>query len=311
MKTRLAFTLVLLLGAPVLFAAGTVLTTDGVVYSVESRKDANAVTLVRREGGKSERIIVPATADDVRDSGAQLEYDDVTNRLFVAWRRSAPDADEIVLVAREADGTWSEPVVLARGGSRDQLRLALTHSKTEDLEVAIVHAVWWRSDGKRPVAEYGLSVFDKDGHLYSETADLEKLAALITALALEAEDTGDALYPPLTVAAIPNGVEVVFGAENSTSLTRVRVEPRKVPNARIWRPGRMGSAPVPPARIVSNSTAPVQAIVGNDRIVLYTPGDKTRFTIYANGRWSPVHTVPDTLTPEQIVNELHRMAGIR
>jgi hypothetical protein len=314
----LVLALVALLSAPAAFAARMVLTEDGVVYSVDASKkdagaDTNVVTLVRREGTETERLIVPATADDVRDSGAQLEYDEVANRLYVAWRRSAEYADEIVLASRDAAGEWSEPVVLARGGTaavRDQLRIALTHSKSEDLDVAIVHAVWWRTEESRPRPEYALSVFDKDGHVYSETADLEKLAGVSSAQALEAEDTGEALYPPLTVAAITNGVEVVFGAEKATSLTRVRVEARKVPNARIWRPGKQGSGGVPPSRLVSNSTDSVQAIVGTDRIVLYTPGNKTRFTIYSNGRWTNVHSIPETLTPEQILNELHRLAGI-
>ena len=316
MKTRLlTLALIALLSTPAAFAANVVLTEGGVVWTVErATADTKVVTLVRREGDATEKLVVPATADDVRDSGAQLEYDETTDRLFVAWRRAAMGADQIVLVSRDAEGEWSEPVTIAREGTgtlRDQLRIALTHSKSEDEEVTIVHSVWWRSEGKRPIPEYALSVFDRDGHVYSETADLERLAGVLSSLGLEAEDTGDALYPPLSVAAATEGVEVVFGAEKSTSLTRVRIEARKVPNARIWRPGKGISGHVPPARIVSNSTNPVQAIVGTDRIVLYTPGEKLRFTIYANGRWSAINSVTESLTPEQILNELYRLAGIQ
>lgn len=307
--------LVALLAAPALFAADTALTAGGALYVVEPDGAPNAIALSRRVGKTKETLIVPASTDKAVERSVQLEYDRVHDRLFVLWNRETDDDSQILLSSLDADGKWSEARVIARADGSEQLgnlRVALTRAKADDVEYTLLHAAWWRKSNDY-VAEYALIAFEGGEHVSTDLSDLEKLAAVTAQLssAAEIEPLGKALYPPLAMAALPDGIDVVFGASRSTKLTRVRVEPRLVANARVWRPGKGGGNGMPPSHLASKNAAPVQAMFVRNRVILYTLEDEFRFVVFANGQWSPVRSISldETLTREQVLSGLDRLGG--
>jgi hypothetical protein len=164
--------------------------------------------------------------------------------------------------------------------------------------------------GSELTAEYALVAFEGGQHVSTEVTKLDELSGGHTAEgAEEYEDTGAALHPPLALARGENsGIDVVYGAPNSTKVTRVRIDPRRVKgDARIWKPlGRDGGR-TPRSRMVTSDTSPVQAFISKGRVVLYRPDEKFRFVVFENGAWSPERMIQldETLTSDELLRELH------
>lgn len=125
----------------------------------------------------------------------------------------------------------------------------------------------------------------------------------------EYEDTGAPLHPPLAMTLDGSAIDVVFGTANSTTLTRLKIDPKRtVGNGRFWKPlGRNGGR-TGPARLLAADAAPLQAFVSRGRIVLYDPAAKFRFVTFENGEWSPERMLQldGHVTAEQVVRELQR-----
>lgn len=314
MKLRLAVIASVLLLAGVV-SAEQVQTLDATHYSIESASDAPVLELIRRSGDDRETLVVPSTDDEAVESQARLLWDGSTSTLFVIWNRSVESANEIRLATLNAAGEWSEPIVVARESSRQRasLQVALTRAASlgDELDITLIHMVWWSLDGK-PEAEYALVAFEAGAHVSTEVATLDALSETIRTLSTSGpgtEETGDAIHPPLTMSKAESAVDVVYGERDSTAVTRVRLEPVRIAGlARAWRPlGRTGDR-TPRTGFFSNNSAPVRAFLSRGRIVLYTPDEEFRFVVYENGEWSPVRSIhlDETLTGDQVLQELRR-----
>jgi hypothetical protein len=290
----------------------TVLAPDSTLFSIDGGGNHARLELSRRNAEVTEALLVPGTDDDAVESDTRLLWDGASSTLFVVWHSASLERDAIMLASLK-DGLWSEPIAVAEGAavSRLGLQAALTRAAIDDEgigEATLVHLAWW-SMGAQPAAEYALVAFEDGQHVSIDVTSLEQLAGRRSAESVEPEETGVPLHPPLAMARAANSVDIVFGAERSTRITRVRVDPRRVAgDARIWKPsGRTGGS-TGPARMVSANSAPLQAFIIKGRIVLYDTGAKFRYVVLENGVWSPERMiqVDEQVTSDKLVRELHR-----
>ena len=317
MRARLTAIVLALLVAATASAAGmqTVLAPDGTLYAIDGNSERDFLSLSRNKGDARETVLVPGTDDAALESDARLLWDTPSSTLFVVWHSAASTLDSVAMVALKADGTWSEPVVLASCASmrRTGLRTAITHAPIDEESAAtatLVHVAWW-GVGSELSAEYALVAFENGQLVSTDVSRLDDLAGRTNAdgAADEFEDTGAALHPPLALTRDGIGVDVVYGAPNTTKMTRVRINPSRVKgDGRFWKPLGRDSGRTDPARLIADSTAPLQAFISRGRIVLYEPNQKFRFVVLENETWSPERmiTISDHLTTEQLLDALRR-----
>jgi len=298
--------------APAAFGASSALTVNGAFYSVDSHGAANAVSLTRRSGETKETLVVPTTGDDVSDHGAQLEYDRAIDRLYVVWIRGGEETSSLMMSWLDADGTWSEPIVLstaAASATRDELRTVLTRAKSDDVRATLIHVATWVRDAESLSGEYALVAFEGAKHVSTEATNFQKLDdETLTTNAQDDELDVKPVYPPLAMSAATDGVDMVYGRERGTSVTRIHIGAKLVPTARLWKPvGRTGGG-MPPAHFAAMSAAPVRAFFSRDRVVLYTNDTTFRFVVFEDGAWSPLRTfsLDDSLTGDALLNRIRQ-----
>lgn len=281
-----------------------VLGTDGVVYTADNA--TGRLNIVRRVGRAKTRLLVPTTGDKAVESQTQLMWDAKSSALFVLWIRTSESGEQILMARLDPGGNWSEPLEVAPSSLAKRVGLQSILSRSvEGDDSILVHAVWWSMTGD-PVAEYALVAYERGQHASTSIADLNVLAGLSSAQALSREPMSDVQHPPLAMNRTADGVDVLFGAHASSSVTRVRITPKPVPNARIWKPvGRSGER-LPDARIASSTGAPVRALISEGRVILYTPESTFRFVIYEDGRWSSERVIElgEGITNDQLEREL-------
>ncbi|HEY0160686.1 MAG TPA: hypothetical protein VGF28_25600 [Thermoanaerobaculia bacterium] len=291
----------------------TVLAPDSTLYTIDGGSGHAGLELSHRAGDVAEALLVPGTDDEANESDARLLWDSATDTLYVLWHSASPDRDAIML-AGLSGGVWSEPMAIADGASVSRLGLqaALTRAAVDGEEgtgqATLIHAAWW-SMGAQPAAEYALIAFEDGQHVSTSVNALEELAGRRSTQSVEAEEVGAPLHPPLAMARAENSVDVVFGSERNTRITRVRLDPRRVQgDARIWKPSGRTGADTGPARLVAADSAPVQAFISKGRIVLYDPGAKFRYVVLENGVWSPLRMIQldEKVTSDKLLRELHR-----
>lgn len=292
-----------------------VLRPDSTVFAIDASKPAAQLEMSRRRGETNETLIVPTTDDDAIESDARLALDAATGSVFVLWHRSAEGVDEICLAVLNAKDEWSGVYVVASGADerRAGLQVILTHAREEgdESETTLIHATWW-SAGEELTPQFAMVAFEDGQHLSTEVTDLRTFATTDGSAvreATEAEEMGDAAHPPLAMSRAGKYIDVLFGEEETTAVTRVRLEPKRVSSeARIWRPSGKSVQRTPPARIVPLSTGPVQAFVSGERIVLFTPDAKFRYSVFENGEWTPVRMIEldENLTSEHLIQQLRR-----
>lgn len=293
----------------------SVLTSDSTLWTVSVPAETTRLELTRRNGEVRAAVPVPTTEDEALESNARLAWDGRSNSLFVIWDRQTDGADEILVAALRADGTWTGPLVIAADGSkRAGLHVVLTNvheaatDETAAVDTTLVHAAWWKISGDVVLPEYALVAFENGEHVSS---DVSILSIVDEQAITEPEDTGDAIHPPLTMVRDEQGVEVIFGESDTTAVNRVKLTPGRIAaNARMWRPGKSagGVSRTPSARLVSENSEPVQAFMSNGRIVLYTPESQFRFVVFENGQWSPTRMIQldESLTSDHLLRELRR-----
>jgi hypothetical protein len=322
MKLRLtAVFCIVLLAATFAFAQETVLMPNGTVYAIDATASGAQLELSRRRGDVRETLAVPTTGDEAIESQARLAYDATSNTMYVLWHRAAEGVDEIRLASMNEAEEWSEPQTVAGGADarRLGLHMVLTHAREDgdEFETTLVHVAWWSLGADAAKPEYALLAFDHGQHVSTELLDLSslKIASLVQdkGAADEPEETGDAVHPPMFMARAENGhdngVDVVFGAPRTTSVTRVRIQPTRISSeARIWRPSGRMVQKTPPARFTSLGTDPVQTFIKGDRLVLYTPDAKFRYSIFDNGEWTPIRMIglDEHVTKDHVLRELQR-----
>lgn len=274
----------------------TVLTNDATVWAANETSVSVKLDLMRREGDVTTFVRVPGTEDSVIESHPRLAYDNATGALFAMWRHG----DEIRVSRRDASGEWSDAKVVTRGESLDGLQLVLTRASGTTL----LHGAWW-SGAK---AEYALVAFDGPEVLSTVVVALDELANVLAA-ASAPEDTGAAVHPPLAMVRSGEGVDVAYGAQRTTALTRLTIKPVKVSaDARMWRPSGRAGRRTDPAGLTSLTTAAVQSFIVEGRLVLFTPDARFRYVFLDNGRWTPIRmfALDEKLTSEELVRALRR-----
>jgi len=314
MKKRLVFAL-----AALLLAAGTlpaaevqpVLTPDGTVYTIAANGESHQLEVSRRKNEVRETLVVPATVNDAVETDARLLWDSATSTLFVVWH-SAGEQDAILAATLKGE-TWSAPIEVSASPARHHAGLdaLLTHGRAgeEGGLATLLHAVWWDAGESGVVGQYGLIAFEGGENVSSVVEPLDSLSGTGMSGSDEFEEDGGAVHPPLALAYADSSVDVVYGKQASTKLTRVRIDPRRVASeARLWRPSGRTGVRTGPARLVTADSAPVQAFISKGRVVLYRPDAQFRYVVLENGVWSPERMIQldDKLTSEQLLRELHR-----
>jgi hypothetical protein len=302
----------LLILAPAAFGASSVLTSRGLWYSIEKPNEGTSVLLMRRSGGTKVMIDVPATLDGGRNYRAQLDYDRANDRLYVTWVREGANSSDVMMSWLDATGEWSDELVLASAPGlvgRDGLRTALTRVGSGTTRTTLIHVASWVRDGEALRGEYLLVAFESGSHVSTSAANFQTLDT-----SASGSNYGDDLdvfapYPALAMAALGDGVDVVYGNEHGTSVTRLHISPRLDPNARMWKPVGRNSGSMPPARFAATSVSPVRAFFSRDRVVLYTNDRTFRFVVFESGSWSETQefTLDEGLTGEALLNQIRRM----
>lgn len=307
MTRKLNLLALILLTAFAAFADETqpVLSTDGSIYTADST--SSRLRVVRRIGNMRTHLLVPTTEDDATESQARLMWDIASSSLFVVWNRTSVDGERLLVARLDYEGKWSKPAAITTDSQSSRLALEAVLTRSTETSATFVHAVWW-SMGADPVAEYALVAFEGAEHVSTSLSDLNSLAALHSAQSHSREPMKEVLHPPLAMARTGDSVDVLFGADQSTAVTRLRITPKPVPNARIWKPvGRSGER-LPNAGLASNSREPVQAMISKGRVILFTPESTFRFVIYDEGKWSPERIIhlDENVTSDQLERELRR-----
>lgn len=294
----------------------TALRPDSTVYAIDGSKSSAQLEVSRRRGEIRDTLVVPTTDDEALESDARLAFDVASGTVFVMWHRSAEGIDEIRMAALNAADEWSNVHLVAGGDSahRAGLQMVLSRAREQgdEADTTLIHAAWW-SAGEQLTPEYALIAFEEGAHLSTEITDLRSFSKDDETSALraviEAEDTGAVVHPPLAMVRAGKFIDVLFGGEQTTAVTRVRVEPKRISSeARIWRPSGKTFQRTPPGRLTSNSTSPVRAFLSGDRIVLFTPDAKFRYSVFDNGVWTPIRMIEldEKLTSEHLLQQLRR-----
>ena len=296
-----------------------ILTSDGVLYTIAADEAEGTLVVTARYNASKQSVVVPGTIDNVVDAEGRLAYDRGTDTLFVVWRRGESSTD-VMFQALTSDGQWSAPTVLASapGAKHSDLRVALTQTiSLQNERITLLHAIWWKESPSMLIAEYGFAALTGATVHSTYVADLEQLTGIRSAL-----DTGatneDGLttrpelaptYPPLAIAPTKDAVDVVFGAKDKKSLTRIRIEPRQPkPDARIFIPVGKGGARAPYTRIHNGITGQVETQISGERVLVYAASSQFRYAHLENGAWSPVRAIAldPTINPAEIVALLER-----
>lgn len=297
-------------------APAPVLTSDGVLYTVAGEPDGTIVVTARYDKSR-QTMVVPGTIDGIVDADPQLAYDRLNQTLFVVWRRGASSSD-VVFQALSETGDWSLPTVLgnAPGALHRDLHVLLTRTKSLQGEnVTLLHAIWWKESAYDLAAEYGLAALSRTNVLSTYVADLQQLAGIRSALETGASNQDgldapvDPSLPPLAFTATTDGIDVVFGAKDKKSLTRVIVTPGQPrADARLWIPGGKGATRVPFTKVNSALAGPVETYIASGRVVVYSANTHFRYATLQNGEWTQVRSIPldAAITPAEIANELRK-----
>ena len=289
------------------FGAQSLLTPDGVRYTIEASAETPHVEIIRAEGDSRARLMVPSTQDATRESQVQLAYDSASDTLFVVWTREHAGVGEVRYATLSAAGYWS-PARLVTAGSSMYRGVQLVVTRADD--ATLMHVAWWSINGTLLDPEYALFAFEKGSVVSAEVENLETLARLasdVSTTEYEMEVATPA-HPPLALDRRGNSVDVAFGSVGATTINRVTVVPEKSDgHVRIWKPlGRAGTR-TPRTRLIATATTPVHAYIDNGHLALYTIGEEFNFVVLRNnGTWSPVRTlrIDDDNTAHDLLREL-------
>lgn len=299
-----------LLALPAMGAV-SVLTPDGIRYAIEATPDGPQIEITRAEGEARARLVVPSTEDPTIEKQAQVAFDAITDTLYVVWTREGGAAGaEIRYAALNAAGHWSSPRNVAAGsGMYRGLQLALTRGEYGGVTATFMHLAWWSINGNVLDPEYALFAFEKGSDATVEVANLEDMADIGDGVtASEYEDDGEAIHPPLTMERNGESVDLAFGSVASTAITRLNILPRKIGGTvRIWKPVGRTSEITPRSNLVSSTPTPVQAIIKDGRVALYTLGADFHFVVLKkNNTWTSIYSlhVDEDNTSADLVHDL-------
>lgn len=306
--TSVLFAAACIAGALPAFGASSLLTPAGVRYAIVSDPDAAQVQIARAEGNARATLVAPSTQDAAPESQAQLAFDAATDTLYVTWVRDNAGDAEIRFASLSSIGQWSTPRMVAAGSSAYRnLQFVITHTTDEVAVTTLVHVAWWSVNGALRDPEYALFAFEEGRAVSAETANLEALANLKKSVQTSGFEV-DVIQPPMAMARNGEGVDIAFGAPDSTELTRLNVVPRKVAgDVRIWRPLGRSASRTPRIGQMLTDSSPVHGIIVDGRLALYSVDTDFRFIVLRNdGTWSDMHSVHVDVdnTVEDLVRDL-------
>lgn len=324
---RVVLFVLLSLVATMAMASGTdpILTSDAVFYTIAADTEARTLVLTARFNGVRHAEVVPATLDGEVESDGRIAYDRVTQTLYVVWRRGE-SSTELMFASLSAAGEWSEPTVLSRahGYKHSDLQVVLTRGVSAQNEsVTFLHAIWWKESEAELIGEYALAALRGQSVLSTSEADLLTLSGIRSALDSGAlSEDGIApkpelvpTYPPLAIATATakDSVDVVFGARDKKTFTRIVIQPRQPKaDARAWIPVGKSATRVPYAKVhnAMNGSGQVETYIGGSKVVVYAAKTQFRYATFENGIWSTVRSIAldEAITPSEIAREVRRNA---
>ncbi|MEO8379592.1 MAG: hypothetical protein ABI779_07990 [Acidobacteriota bacterium] len=301
-------TTALLAGALPLFGASSLLTPAGVRYAIVSDPDVSQVQIARAEGEARATLVAPSTQDAAPESQAQLAYDAATDTLYAAWVREVEGNAEIRFASLNSVGQWSTPRMVAAGSaSYRNLQFVISHAMDDVATTTLVHLAWWSNDGALREPDYAMFAYEQGDLVSAQVANLNDMAGLNNSVQTTAYEINVG-QPPLAMARAADGVDIAFGALDSTTLTRLNVTPRKViGDVRIWKPLGRNATRTPRSGLTLAEGAGVQGIIVEGRLALYSVSDDFRFVVLrSDGTWSEMHSVrvDDDNTGEDLVRDL-------
>jgi hypothetical protein len=153
--------------------------------------------------------------------------------------------------------------------------------------------------------EYALFAFEDGRPVSAESANLNDLANLKKSVQTSDFEV-EVVQPPMAMARSGEGVDIAFGAADSTVLTRLNVAPRKIAgDVRIWKPLGRNASRTPRTGLMLSDGSPVHGIIVDGRLALYSVDADFRFIVLRNdGTWSDMHSV--RVDADNTVNDLVR-----
>jgi hypothetical protein len=330
---------IVLLFVPVLASASeeaTLLAPDGTFYAIESRSSVgtedsttvgnSSLVLTWRRGTEITTQAIPATLSSGAHIDPMMAYDAESDLLFVFWlHQQSLAGSELLFVARNADGEWTEPT---RFGGRffaecQNLRIAVTRKYLDEAtgETAsglTAHAAWWEWDTHSGewFAQYQMLTI-VNGAVAEEPApvDLRELARANSVRATEPVDANTLRHPLLFTSPKQDSVVVIFGDMTTQKIHEVRVQPMK--------PAAQGRLRVPVGRHEGGATAPtlkaasngqINGVYGGDakKLAFYTiDKDALHYVVMQNGSWTAAKSITlDSQVPASAaVDALRRMVS--
>jgi len=308
------------------------LTSDGILYSVETARDAEAgygrsnwyLSMTVQNGETRSTATVPGSVTGGAHGSPALAYDTDSKTLFLFWQESLNGGlTSRLLFSSYHNDSWSEPTALdsVDWTLRRNLRIAVTRSiEFTDREgrrgitpQVVVHAVWWEESGYGEFARYAMLGIDgglvtsKDIRYLSEFSGM-KVDPSRTVTTTSADEV--LRHPAITASATRDSVDVIFGNTQSSSMHRLRLKP--VLDGRLRIPIGVRETNMRSASLSVASNARAAAVVHENDLALYTISKKSvDFVIYRSGSWSSQRSIAlsDDVSAETAVEALRKLVS--
>lgn len=337
---RLLISLILVLAAAVPALAGefrerdVLLTTDGVVYTVDSVYDANVeegqspyyLTLTEQNGDERTTTRVPGSIFGGAHSHPALAYDNDSETLFLFWQETLyRGLSSRLLFASLNDGVWSDVTALdsVDWKLRRNLRIAVTRSietvgengeRTPAPQV-VVHAVWWEETGYGEWARYAMLGIDNGvvtsrdfRYLVEFTgASIDRTAPLVNASPNEV-----LRHPAVFANSSRDSVEVLFGDATTNSIHRIRLKP--VLDGRVRIPIGVRGTNLRNTSLDMASDGRAAAVIDDGSVAIYTLDEnRLNYIVYREGAWSKQRSIAlnSDINAHTAVDALRRMISVQ
>jgi hypothetical protein len=311
------------------------LTSDGIVYTVEGVQDYEApegqsvryLRMTVQDGETQSTAPIPVAMTGGLHGQPALAFDAETRTLFVFWQEQLfQGLASKLLFASYRDGEWSDVAELdsVTWKLRRNLRIAVTRSIETENEAGdvvqipqlIVHAVWWEDSGEGEFARYamlGIEGGEVTSTDFRYLADLYGEPGEGVPMAGESVETMDGegfRSPAILSNTSRDSVEVIFGDVRSNALRRLRIRP--VLDGRLRIPIGVRGKNLRNADFTVNADARVDAVIEEETVALYAvSGSKMDYIVYDNGEWSKQRSIALTnhLSADTAVEALRRMVS--
>jgi hypothetical protein len=310
------------------------LTSDGIVYTVDAVHDANVtegrspyyLTMTIQDGEERTTTKVPGSLLGGAHSSPALAYDADSKTLFLFWQETLyRGLSSRLLFASLHDGVWSDVTALdsVDWKLRRNLRIAVTRSievpgengQATQAPQVVVHAVWWEETGYGEWARYAMLGIDEGvvtstafRHLVEFTgASIDRTAPLVNATPNEV-----LRHPAVFANSSRDSVEVVFGDASTNSMHRLRIRP--VLDGRVRIPIGVRGANMRTVEFATTSEKRVAAVIDDNSVALYTHDENSLdYVVYRNGAWSKQRSVAlsNDLTASTAIEALRRMVEVQ